>query len=109
MLLACMPEREVQPIAERVHDGNTQAMQSARDLIGVIVRRVLELAARMKLSHDDFGGCNAFFAVNAGRYAATNFSHAVCSVRVQHDIDTIDMTGQKNGRASCRERVCKNV
>src|SRR3546814_20692344 len=54
MLLAVTPDREVQPIAERVHDGNTHAMQSARDLIGVIVRRVLELAARMKLSHDDF-------------------------------------------------------
>src|SRR3546814_16015277 len=49
MLLAVPPDVEVQIFAERVHHGNAHAMQAARHLVGIVVRRVLELAAGVEL------------------------------------------------------------
>jgi len=40
---------------ERVHHRYTDAMQTSGDLVGVVIRGVLELAARMQLGHDDLG------------------------------------------------------
>ena len=40
---------DVQPLRERVHDGDADAVEAARDLVGVVV----ELPARVQVRHDD--------------------------------------------------------
>ena len=60
------PDAQHEPGRERVDDGNADAMQAAGDLVGVLV----EFPARVQLGHDDFGGRDALFVVDAGRNAA---------------------------------------
>ena len=65
MLFAVAPDGEIEELAERVHDRNADAVKAARHLVGIVVRRVLELTARVQLGHDDLGRRNALFRMNA--------------------------------------------
>ena len=67
VLFARTPDPQFQPVTERVHNRHANAVQAARDLVGVAV----EFAARVQLGHDDFGRRNALFLVDADRNAAT--------------------------------------
>src|SRR5690606_20041928 len=58
---------EFEPLAERIDHRDANTVQTARDLVGILV----ELTAGMELGHDDLGGRNALFLVDAGRDAAT--------------------------------------
>ena len=62
------PYDQLQPFAQRVDHRDADAMQAARDLVGVAAFvGVVEFAAGVQLRHDDFGGRNAFFGVDADR------------------------------------------
>jgi hypothetical protein len=47
MLLAVAPDGEVEPFAERVDHADADAVEPARDLVGVVVAGVLELPSGM--------------------------------------------------------------
>ena len=66
-------------------------MQTAGDFIGILV----ELAARMQLGHDDFGGGNAFAFVHVGRDAATVIGDGAGTVGVDDDLDLVAVTGKR--------------
>ncbi len=51
MFLAITPDAQFQPIRQRIHNRDANAMQPARDLVRVLV----EFAAGVKLGHDDLG------------------------------------------------------
>ena len=52
VLLAVAPDGEPQPFRQGIDAGNADAMQTARDLVGVLI----ELAAGVEHAHDDLGG-----------------------------------------------------
>jgi hypothetical protein len=66
MLVAAAPDAQLERDRERVDDRDADAVQAARDLVGILV----ELSAGMELGHDDLGGGNAFLAVDIDRNAA---------------------------------------
>jgi hypothetical protein len=70
VLLAVAPHGQLEPFAERVDHRDADAVEPARDLVGVVVAGVLELPARVELGHDDLGRRDAFLGVDAGRDAA---------------------------------------
>ena len=70
MLFAIAPDGQIEPFAKRVDDRHADAVEAARHLVGIVVRRVLELTAGVQLGHDDLGRRNAFFGMNAGRNSA---------------------------------------
>ena len=63
--LAVARDSERQRARERVHDRNADAVQAARDLVGVVV----EFSASVQHGHDDLGCRTPFFAVDIGRNA----------------------------------------
>ncbi|GAA3255635.1 hypothetical protein GCM10020258_14210 [Sphingomonas yabuuchiae] len=95
MLLAVAPDGQVQEFGQRVHHRHADAVQTARHLVGVVVRRVLELAARVQLGHDDLGRRHALFGVDAGGDAAAVIGHADRAVGVQLDVDAVAMPRQR--------------
>ena len=80
---------------KRVDDGDADAVQAAGHLVGIVVRRVLELPAGMELGHDDLGGRHAFLLVDAGRDAAAIVLDADRAVGVEGDQDPVAMAGQR--------------
>ena len=64
--LAASPDLEVQPLGKRIHDRNADAVQSAGNLVGIVV----ELAAGMKLRQNDLGGGLSFLRHDLRRNAA---------------------------------------
>ena len=66
MLLAAAPDAQVEPVGQRVDDRDADAVQAARDLVGILV----EFSAGMQLGHDDLGRRDAFLVVDVGRDAA---------------------------------------
>src|SRR3546814_8120781 len=64
------PDREVEKVAQRVDHRHADAVQPARDLISIVVARIVEFSAGVELGHDDLGRRDAFFLVDSGRDAA---------------------------------------
>ena len=95
VLFAIAPDGKVEEFAERVDDRNADAVKAARHLVGIVVRRVLELTARVQLGHDDFGGGDALFRMNAGRDPAPVVLHRNRAVGVQSDQDLVAMPCQR--------------
>ena len=89
--LAVAPDAQVERLGEGIDDGNTHAVQAAGNLIGVLV----ELAARVQLGHDDFGGGDAFFLVNIDRHAAAVVAYGNGTIGVQRDVNAIAVTGER--------------
>ena len=79
VFFAVAPDRELQPGRERVDHRHADAVQSAGDLVGILV----ELSAGMKLRHDHFGGRNTFVLVDVGRDAAAIVAHGAGAVRIE--------------------------
>jgi len=104
VLLAVAPDRQFQPFRQRVHHGHADAVQAARNLVGVIFRSVFELSARVELGHDHFGGGNAFAGMDASGNAASVVFHRHRPVGVQFDEHQIAMAGQ-----SLVDRVVGNL
>src|SRR3546814_7663808 len=70
VVFAIAPDGQFEPFAERVDHRYAHAVEATRNLVGIVVRGVLELAACMQLGHDDLGGRDAFFLVHVNRNAA---------------------------------------
>ena len=66
VLLVVAPDAQFQRHGQRVDDGDTDAMQAAGNLVGILV----ELTAGMQLGHDDLRRRNALFGMDVGRDTA---------------------------------------
>jgi hypothetical protein len=91
VLLAAAPDAQVEPVRERVDHRDADAVQTARDLVGVLV----EFPAGMELGHDDLGGRDALLGVQFGRDAAAVVGHADRAVGVSVTRDRVAMAGQR--------------
>jgi len=87
VLGAIAPDREVEPLRERIDDGDAHAVEAAGNLVGVLV----EFPARVQLSHDDFGGRDAFAGVDVRRNAAPVIGDFDGSIRVQNHMHMLGM------------------
>ncbi len=95
--LAGATDLQFQPNRQRVHNRHADAVQTTGNLVGILV----ELAAGVKLGHDDLGCRNAFFLMDIGRDAAAIVGHGAGPVRVESD-------GHKRGM-SCQRFVDRIV
>ena len=91
MLLAVAPHLELQPARQRIDHGNTDAMQAARDLIGVLV----EFSAGMQLGHDDLGRRHALALVDVDGYAASVVANRHGIVGVEDDFHQAGKTRER--------------
>ena len=69
--LAVAADSDFEPARKSVHAGNAHAVQTAGNLVGVIV----ELAAGMELGHDHLNGRDAQFGMDIDRDAAAIVAH----------------------------------
>ena len=76
---------------KRVDHRRADAVQAARDLVGVLV----EFSAGMELGHDDLGRRDALFLVDVDRHAAAVVAHRDRAVAVQHHLDAVAIAGQR--------------
>ena len=90
MDFAVAPDSELQPVRECVHDGNANAVKTARDLIAVLIK----LPARMELGHDHFSRRDAFFFVDRDRNTASIVAHGNRPVGMQLNFHLVGVTGQ---------------
>ena len=95
MFFAVAPDGEVEPFRERVDDADADAVEAARDLVGILVIGVVELTPGVELGHDDLGRRDAFAFVDSGRDAAAIVLDADRAVGVQRDEDAVAMAGQR--------------
>ena len=91
MFLAVAPDAQFQRSRQRVDDGDADAVQTAGDLVGILV----ELTARMQLGHDDLGRRHAFFRVNVGGNATAVVGHGTGAVGIERHGDERRMTGER--------------
>ena len=89
--LALALDLELQLDRKRVDDRNADPVQTAGDLVGILV----ELAARMELRHDDFGGRNAFAGVDIRRDAAAVVGDRHRPIGIERDGDDVGMAGKR--------------
>ena len=78
------PSRQIVSLSQarqRVDDRDADAVQAARNLVGVLV----EFSAGMELGHDDLGRRHAFALVDVGRDAAAVVAHGHRAVGVERD------------------------
>ena len=89
--LAVARDGERQRAGKRIHDGNADAVQAARDLVGVVV----EFSAGVQHGHDDLGCRAVFFRVDVGRDAAAVVDHRHRLVRVDRHDDAVAVARQR--------------
>ena len=75
----------------RVDDRNADAVQPARDLVGVLV----ELTAGMEVGHDDLGGGHPLLVVDPDRDAAAVVGDGARAVGVQRHRDRVAIAGER--------------
>ena len=90
MFFAIAPDAQFKPVRQRVHNGHTNAVQTARDLVGITV----ELTASVQLGHDNFGGRNAFALMDTDRNATTVIGHRYRPVIMDLDVHSVRVSGQ---------------
>ena len=95
VLLAVAPDLELEHGGERVDHRHADAVQAARDLVGVVVLALAELAAGVQLRHHHLGGRDALLGVDAGGDAAAVVAHRAGAVRVERDDDLGGEAGQR--------------
>jgi len=88
---ACAANLQLQGNGKRVDHGHADAVQTARNLVGVLV----EFSAGVQLGHDDLGRRHAFFLVDVGRDAATVIRDRYRSIRIKRHRYDIRMTGKR--------------
>ena len=89
--VAVAPDLEPQPVGQRVHRRHADAVESARDLVVVLV----ELAAGVQDRHHQLGGGLALDRVDAGRDAAAVVAHGDRAVDVDRDLDLGAVAGER--------------
>ena len=85
------PDGHLQPVAQRVHAAHADAVQAARDLVGVLV----ELAAGVEHRHHDLDGRLALGRVHRDRDAAAVVGDRDRVVTVDHDLDVVAVAGER--------------
>ena len=88
--LAATTNGEHQLLGQGVHHRDTYAVQTAGNLVGVVV----ELTAGVQHGHDDLGRGNAFFFMHVDRNTTAIVTDADGFVRVNDDGDVIAVPGQ---------------
>ena len=91
VLLVVAPDPQLQPLRKRVDDRDADAVQAARDLVGVVV----ELAARVQHGHDHLGGRHALALVDVDRDAAAVVADGDRAVGVQDHLDPVAIAGER--------------
>src|SRR5688572_2012920 len=92
VLVAVTPDREVQPLGERVHDGDAHAVETAGDLVAAALA---ELAARVKDREYDLGGRLLLLLHDVHRDAAAVVGHGDAVVRMDGDLDLGGLAGER--------------
>src|SRR6185503_9986052 len=90
-LLAAAANLDLEPLAERVHHGDADPVQTAGDL----VRGVLELAAGVQHGQHDLGRRLAALLVDVDRNAASVVADRAGAVGVQDDLDVVAEASQR--------------
>ena len=85
VFLPVTPDGEVEELAQCVDNRDTDPVETARHLVGIVVRGVLEFTAGVELGHDDLGRRDAFLGVNASWNAAAIVFDRDRSVGVELD------------------------
>ena len=88
--LAVAADLQLQPLGEGVDDRDADAVQTAGDLVGVVV----ELAAGVQHGQDDLGRRFALGGVHVGRDAAAVVDNGHRAVGVDGDADLVAVAGQ---------------
>ena len=91
MFLAVAPDRQLEPGRQRVHHRYADAVQAARDFVGVLI----EFSAGMELGHDDLGGRHPFALMDVGRDATAVVAHGAGAVRIEGDDHLRGIAGQR--------------
>src|SRR5882724_10414211 len=89
--LAAAADLDVEPLAQRVDDGDADAVQAARDLVG----RVLELAAGVQHGQHDFRRRLARLLVRVDGNPAAVVADGDGIVGVQDDFDRVAEAGER--------------
>ena len=88
--LAVAFDLDREPLAQRVHDRDADAMEAARDLVGILV----ELAAGMERGEHHLGRRAVLGRVHPGRNAAPIVDHGDRVALVDRDVDLLREAGQ---------------
>ncbi len=88
---AVAEDDQLQPVRQGVHHRHAHAVQTAGDLVGILV----ELTAGVQLGHDDLGRRHAFLGVDVDRNAAPVVGYRHRAVGVQDHLDQIGVAGQR--------------
>ena len=89
------PDGQFQPFRQGIDHRNADTVQPAGHLVGIAALiGIVELTASVQLGHDDFGGGNAFFLVDADRDPTAIVMHGNRRIRVDFDAHKIGMSGQ---------------
>ena len=91
MLESVAPDAQHEPGRERVDDGHADAVQSARNLVGVLI----EFPAGVQLGHDDLGRRHAFLVMDAGRNAAAVVGDGAGAVGVERHRHQLRVASQR--------------
>ena len=91
--VAVAPDRQAQPLRERIHHRHADAVQPAGDLVAVRI----ELAAGVQLRHDDLGGraLRLVVSLDAGRDAAPVIEDGDGIVGMHGDRDLVAEPGER--------------
>ncbi len=91
VLVAVAPDREVQPLGQRVDDRHADAVQAAGDLVAAAVA---ELAAGVEHGEDDLGGGLLLLGHRVDGDAAAVVRDRDGVVRVDDDLDLVGLAGE---------------
>ena len=89
-----LPSRQMRSSSargERVDDRDADAVQAARDLVGVLV----ELTAGMELGHDDLGRRDAFLLLDVDRDAAAVVATVTEPSALSVTVDRVAIAGER--------------
>ncbi len=91
MDVAIPMDDQLELLGQRVDDGHADAVQTARDLVGIVV----ELAASMEHGHDHFGGGAALLRVHVHRNAAAVIGHRDGVICMKRHGDAAAVAGER--------------
>ncbi len=90
VFFAISPNAQFQPFGQRIHNGYTNAVQAAGNLVGIAVK----FTASVQLRHDHFSGRNAFFFVDTHRNTTAIIANRYAGIRVDCHGYRVGVTGQ---------------
>ena len=92
VLVAVAPDGEVEPLGERVDDGDADAVQAAGHLVAAALA---ELAARVQDRQHDLGGRALLLLHHVDGDAAAVVDHGDAVVGMDDDLDLVGLAGER--------------